>query len=362
MTKISSKNKPSAIIALSGGVDSAVSALLLQQQGYRIKAVYMQNWQDSSNGDCPHPQDLQDAKLIASKLNIELQIVNFSEQYWQLVFQHFLDEYALGRTPNPDILCNNNIKFGLLREHVQAEGYQYLATGHYAKLSNAETPELFESKDSNKDQTYFLSGLSQTQLCNTIFPLADLKKNQVREIARRAGLANHAKKDSTGICFIGERRFQKFLSEYLLAKPGDIITESGRIIGSHPGSFYYTLGQRQGLNIGGHAEYPAGPWFVVDKDINNNQLIVSQNPKHPKLWQQELSCTTINWISQTVPILPWKCLARIRHRQKLQDCIVTQDAKGCYKVTFEQAQRAICPGQYVALYLDGRCYGSGVIN
>lgn len=351
---------------MSGGVDSSVAALLLKEQGYRVHGIFMQNWTpDKHDPYCTYQEDVHDAKAVAKLLDIPFSIINFSHEYWQRVFKHFLDEYSLGRTPNPDILCNKEIKFRAFLDYALSNGADFIATGHYArKECEDEKYHLLKAKDQHKDQSYFLHTLNQEQLKHSIFPLGDLDKSEVRNIAKKAGFLNHAKKDSTGICFIGERKFKNFLNEYLLAKPGDIIDTKNSILGKHNGLMFYTLGQRQGLGIGGKKNAEESPWYVIKKDIENNILVVDQNHEHPWLMAKQLKCDHLNWIANN-PLAHKEnlsCTAKIRYRQEDQACLVKKIADDLYQVEFEQSQRAITPGQSVVFYSKEICLGGGIIN
>lgn len=358
-----SKIKEHIIVGMSGGVDSSVTAALLCEQGYRVTGLFMRNW-DSDDKDpfCTATQDLTDARTVCDKLGIPLKTVNFAQEYWDRVFRHFLDEYAAGRTPNPDILCNKEIKFRAFLNHALDLGADAIATGHYARIHSADHYQLLRGVDTNKDQSYFLYTLDQAQLKHSRFPLGELTKPEVRAIAERYGFCNHAKKDSTGICFIGERKFQAFLGEYLLAQPGAIETDEGKIIGQHTGLMFYTLGQRQGLGIGGLHDFNEAPWYVVSKDISRNVLIVAQQHDHPLLLQDALICENIHWIEEALPTLALECTAKIRYRSADQRCVIEASSEGHYQVSFEQPQRAITPGQSVVFYQDERCLGGGVIQ
>lgn len=348
---------------MSGGVDSSVAALLLQQQGYDVHGVYMQNWQEyDDNSHCSTNQDLTDATAVCKSLNIPLNTVNFSEEYWNKVFQYFLDEYAAGRTPNPDILCNKEIKFKAFLDYAKTQGAEYIATGHYARCrKNNNQYELLKGLDQNKDQSYFLYTLQQEQLQHSLFPIGELTKPHVREIAKEAGFLNHGKKDSTGICFIGERKFKSFLSEYLLTKPGNIETTDGKIIGKHDGLMFYTLGQRQGIGIGGRKDADTIPWYVVAKDLKRNVLIVGQGHDHSALLSLTLTCNQLHWVSSNTPMLSLQCSAKVRYRQTEQTCQITTLNKDLLKVTFTEPQWAITPGQSVVFYQDEVCLGGGII-
>jgi tRNA-uridine 2-sulfurtransferase len=352
------------IVGISGGVDSAVALLLLKNQGHDVSAVFMQNWQAEKNDAfCTADQDLIDAKSVCEKLRVPLHTVNFTKEYWNKVFQYFLDEYSKGHTPNPDVMCNKEIKFKAFLEYAESLGADYIATGHYARIQKGNSLfHLLKGLDENKDQSYFLYTLSQNQLKRSLFPIGHLKKTEVRKIAAENGLSNYAKKDSTGICFIGERNFKKFLSEYLLAKPGDIVDTEGKIMGKHDGIMFYTLGQRKGLGIGGQKNTLEAPWYVVAKDIKNNQVIVSQDHNHSLLLTKALTCDEIHWILGNEPSFPLSCTAKIRYRQKDQECVVNKIAPQKYEITFKEAQWAATPGQSLVFYQDDECLGGGTIK
>lgn len=357
--------KKKVIIGLSGGVDSSVAAYLLLQEGYQVEGLFMKNWeQDDNDTYCASAQDLQDAEDVCNQLGIKLHTVNFAKQYWDKVFTHFLDEYAKGRTPNPDVLCNKEIKFNAFLEHALNLGANYIATGHYAKIIKKDNIfGLYKAKDRNKDQTYFLHAMDRSALSKTLFPIANYLKSDIRKIARELNLTVQTKKDSTGICFIGERRFKNFLSEFLLAKPGNIESTSGLILGKHDGLMFYTLGQRQGLNIGGTKNSIDAPWYVVDKDIANNTLIVAQGQNHPMLYSKGLVCDQIHWlINEENLTLPLTCYAKTRYRQEEQACIISPQEKGKHYVMFSEPQRAITPGQYIVFYSQNQCLGGAVID
>lgn len=351
------------VVGLSGGVDSSVAAMLLKNQGHDVIGVFMQNWEaEKDDPYCSAEQDLTDARSVADKLNIPLKTVNFAKEYWDRVFQHFLDEYSVGRTPNPDILCNKEIKFKAFLDYALSLGADAIATGHYVRKSFYDGKyQLLKGLDPEKDQSYFLYTLKQQQLQYALFPIGNLHKTEVRQLAEKAGFINHNKKDSTGICFIGERRFNEFLKEYLLAKPGDIKTTKGEVIAKHQGLMYYTLGQRQGLGIGGLHDYPEMPWYVVDKDIQHNILIVAQEHDHPALMKDQLICSSIDWVSERLPDFPLQCSAKIRYRHKDVPCVVSEIDSGNLRVRFDDPQRAITPGQSVVFYLGDVCLGGGVI-
>lgn len=356
------------VVGISGGVDSAVAALLLKEQGFQIEAAFMKNWEaEHDDPYCSFDQDLADARAVCDLLHIPLHTINFSAEYWQRVFQYMLDEYAAGRTPNPDVMCNKEIKFKQFLDYAKNElQTDLIATGHYARRittteTSAITQKLLKGVDQEKDQSYFLYTLNQYQLAHAVFPIGDLKKNQVREIARQANLPNFAKKDSTGVCFIGERKFKDFLSEYLLAKPGNIVTTNGTILGKHDGLMFYTLGQRQGLKIGGQKHANEAPWYVVNKNIKNNQLIVAQEHAHPLLLSRTLHCNQMHWITGKEPVFPLICSAKIRYRQQDQACAISKLDESTYRVEFAIQQRAITPGQSVVFYSGEECLGGGII-
>ncbi|NVZ10381.1 tRNA 2-thiouridine(34) synthase MnmA [Allochromatium humboldtianum] len=353
------------IVGLSGGVDSAIAAHRLLEQGYAVEALFMKNWEeDDAEGYCAAAEDLADARAVAERLGIRLHTVNFSAEYWDRVFEYFLREYQALRTPNPDVLCNREIKFAAFLDHALGLGAEAIATGHYARVvADAQGGyHLHRAVDADKDQTYFLHLLDQEQLSRALFPLADLTKGEVRALARRLGLANAAKKDSTGICFIGERRFSDFLARYLPREPGPIETPEGVRLGEHHGLAYYTLGQRQGLGIGGVSQGREAPWYVAVKDSANNRLIVVQDSRHPLLMSTGLEALQPHWISGRAPETPFRCLARLRHRQALQACeLVEIGADGC-RVRFDEPQRAVTPGQSVVFYQGTECLGGAVIE
>jgi tRNA-specific 2-thiouridylase len=350
------------IVGLSGGVDSSVAAMQLKQQGWHVTGLFMKNWEeDDDEAYCAAREDLADAQAVADRLDIELRTVNFATEYWDRVFAHFLDEYRAGRTPNPDVLCNREIKFRAFLDYALALGADHIATGHYAAIGRDGTRFTLErARDEAKDQTYFLYMLGQRALQHSLFPLASLSKTEVRALAERAGLRTAKKKDSTGICFIGERRFSDFLSRYLPAQPGDILSSDGRRLGQHQGLMHYTLGQRQGLGIGGQAGAPDEPWFVVDKDLQANTLIVAQGHDHPLLLRDTLVADALHWVSGEPPGADARLTARCRHRQPLQPCTIELEDNRLY-VRFEAPQRALTPGQSVVLYDGAVCLGGGTI-
>ncbi|MFW2373211.1 MAG: tRNA 2-thiouridine(34) synthase MnmA [Gammaproteobacteria bacterium] len=357
-------NNKRVIVGMSGGVDSSVAALKLIQQGYEVEALFMKNWEQDDDDDyCAAAVDLDDAQQVSDQLGIKLHSVNFSDQYWDRVFQHFLDEYGAGRTPNPDILCNREIKFKAFLDYALQLGADYIATGHYVRgLIQDGQYQLCKGLDPNKDQSYFLYTLGQNQLKHSLFPIGEMEKTQVRKLAEQAGFINHGKKDSTGICFIGERKFKDFLQQYLPAQPGDIKTDKGQTIGQHHGLMYYTLGQRKGLGIGGVKGSQEDAWYSLAKDLDNNVLIVGQGKNHPMLLHNHLTASQLHWISGRPPELPFSCHAKVRYRQPDQACEIISQDTGQLRVKFNQAQRAITPGQSIVFYDHDICLGGGVID
>jgi tRNA-uridine 2-sulfurtransferase len=348
------------IVGLSGGVDSAVAALRLLEQGHRVEGLFMKNWDDDDDAEyCAAAEDLEEARRVADTLEIPLHKVNFAREYWDRVFSHFLDEYRAGRTPNPDILCNREIKFRAFLDYALELGADAIATGHYARIGPG--PSLLKGVDPGKDQSYFLHALDRSQLAASRFPLGELHKTEVREIARRARLPNHQRKDSTGICFIGERRFRDFLSRYLPAQPGDIVTPGGEVIGRHQGLMYYTLGQRQGLGIGGRTDASEAPWYVAEKRLDSNELVVVQGADHALLLSTSLHASTMHWIAGQAPAERFRAKAKVRYRQTDQDCSVSVEGRGV-RVHFDGPQRAVTPGQSLVLYRGDECLGGGVID
>ena len=356
------------IVGMSGDVDSSVSALLLQQQGYQVEGLFMKNWEEDDGSEyCTAMTDLADAQAVCDKLGIHLHKANFAAEYWDNVFEHFLHEYKNGRTPNPDILCNKEIKFKAFLDYAFTLGSDYIAMGHYCRRVDRDGHSyLVKGVDNSKDQTYFLHAVSEQQIARTLFPVGDLEKTEVRRIAEEHGLITHNKKDSTGICFIGERRFKDFLQQYLPAQPGVIETEDGKVIGEHSGLMYHTIGQRQGLGIGGLKNADEAPWYVLDKDLERNVLIAGQGKDHPLLFSDSLTCSHIDWVSGKAPQMPCQLKAKVRYRQQDQDCTLTREASGDYRVIFDQPQRAVTPGQSVVFYDDlygeNVCLGGGVIE
>jgi tRNA-specific 2-thiouridylase len=356
-------NARKVIVGLSGGVDSSVAALRLQQQGWAVEGLFMKNWEEDDDAAyCSAAADLADARAVAERLDIRLHTVNFSTEYWDRVFTYFLDEYRAGRTPNPDVVCNREIKFRAFLDHARGLGADRIATGHYAGVQCEDGRcRLLRATDENKDQTYFLYMLGQHALRHSLFPLFDIDKPTVRAVAAQAGFPNHEKKDSTGICFIGERRFRDFLSRYLPACPGEIQTNDGHTIGRHQGLMFYTLGQRHGLRIGGVADAPDEPWYVVGKSLEDNRLIVAQGHDNPLLYRGQLTASQLHWVDGRPPDGSLRCMARCRHRQPLQECTATI-AGNRLLVDFDRPQRAITPGQSVVLYDRDVCLGGGIID
>jgi len=350
------------IVGMSGGVDSSVAALLLKQQGHEVSGLFMKNWEDYPDGECPAIQDSQDAMDVCDEIGIEMDGVNFANEYWERVFAYFLEEYQAGRTPNPDVLCNKEIKFKAFLDYAIEHGADKIATGHYAKVTFRDGYyRLLKATDQNKDQTYFLYTLGQPQLSRTLFPLGDIPKPEVRRIAGENNFINAGKKDSTGICFIGERKFKAFLSQYLPAQPGEMRTPEGELLGKHDGLMYYTLGQRQGLGIGGRKDSSGEPWFVVGKDLKNNLLLVAQG-EHNMLYSDTLEASKLHWITGIAPNAPFRCAAKTRYRQPDQACTITWlEGERC-KVVFDEPLRAVTPGQSVVFYGDEECLGGGVID
>jgi tRNA-uridine 2-sulfurtransferase len=356
-------SKQRVVVGMSGGVDSSVTALLLKQQGYDVVGLFMKNWEDDDNDEyCSTREDLIDAAAAADVIGIDFEAVNFSAEYKDRVFATFLAEYQAGRTPNPDVLCNAEIKFKAFLDHAIKLGAERIATGHYAGVrENNGTYELLRGADTGKDQSYFLHRLNQAQLSRTLFPLADLTKPRVREIARENQLPNHAKKDSTGICFIGERPFREFLSRYLPREPGVMRTPEGKTIGQHEGLMYYTIGQRQGLGVGGTRDGTTEPWYVADKDMARNELIVVQGHDHPALLKPALHAADTSWVSGHAPTQKHYG-AKTRYRQTDAACEIKYSDKCAFDLSFEQAQWAVTPGQSAVLYDGEVCLGGGIIT
>lgn len=356
------KNKH-VIVGMSGGVDSSVAAYLLKQQGFTVTGLFMKNWEDDDTDEyCSSRQDFLDAVSVADILDISIEAVNFSTEYKDRVFANFLQEYKAGRTPNPDVLCNAEIKFKAFLDHAYQLGADYIATGHYAQVRKFDGVfQLLKGEDGTKDQSYFLYRLNQQQLTNTLFPIGHLYKREVRQIAHDLKLPNSAKKDSTGICFIGERPFREFLNRYLPHEPGEIQTPEGKVVGEHIGLMYYTIGQRQGLGIGGTRNGGDEPWFVCEKKMNENVLVAVQGHNHPSLLQPSLKAIDLSWISGKRPHCNWVYAAKTRYRQKDAPCTIASFEDNRCQVDFAQDQWAVTPGQSVVLYESNVCLGGGII-
>lgn len=354
--------KKTVVVGMSGGVDSSVAALLLKEQGYRVIGLFMKNWEEQDeNGVCTSEEDYQDVVRVCGLLDIPYFTVNFAAQYMERVFDYFLKEYAAGRTPNPDVLCNREIKFGPFKEYAKELGADLIATGHYCGISHeGNIHRLLKAKDTNKDQTYFLNQLTQEQLEGVLFPLAELSKSEVRALAEKHNLATAKKKDSTGICFIGERNFKKFLKEYLPAKRGKILSLDGEEVGEHEGIMYYTLGQRRGLELGGR-QGEDGRWFVVKKDVEKNILYVSHGDESP-LYSSECTVEGFNFIPYPPKEREFKCKAKFRYRQSEQGVTITRTGENSLLIKFDEPQRAVTEGQFAVLYDDTQCLGGGVIT
>ncbi len=350
------------VVGMSGGVDSSVTAALLKEQGYNVIGLFMHNWEeDDEDGCCTAVSDYEDVKRVCNKLDIPYYSVNFAKEYRERVFSYFLAEYSAGRTPNPDVLCNREIKFGPFLEYALKLGADYVATGHYCDIEHKNGVHyLLKAADQNKDQTYFLNQLNQSQLERVLFPLGKLQKPEVRRIANKYGFSTADKKDSTGICFIGERKFREFLKNFIPAKAGKIVDLEGNVVGEHEGVMYYTLGQRRGLNLGGISGTNGGRWFVVDKDVKKNLLIVSHGDETP-LYSVSLEASTINWIPNVPTEKTFECYAKFRYRQPEQKVKVTI-LNNLVKVDFFEPQRAVTPGQFVVFYNNNMCLGGGIIE
>ncbi|WP_448757209.1 tRNA 2-thiouridine(34) synthase MnmA [Aggregatibacter sp.] len=353
------------ICGMSGGVDSSVSAFILQQQGYQVEGLFMKNWEEDDDTDyCTAAADLADAQAVCDKLGIKLHKINFAAEYWDNVFEHFLSEYKAGRTPNPDILCNKEIKFKAFLEYAAEDlGANYIATGHYVRRrGNDENAQLLRGLDANKDQSYFLYTLSSKQVGQSLFPVGDIEKPIVRAIAEDLGLITAKKKDSTGICFIGERKFKDFLARYLPAQPGNIRTVEGDVIGRHDGLMYHTLGQRKGLGIGGVKGASEEAWYVVEKDLVNNELIVAQGHDHSALLSTGLIAQQLHWVDRQPIREPLRCTVKTRYRQTDVPCVIEPIDDESIKVIFDEPQIAVTPGQSAVFYLDEVCLGGGIIE
>ncbi len=361
--RIAGVNSPDRVVlGISGGVDSAVAAALLKDEGLDVHALFMRNWEEDDDAYCTAAADLQDARRTCDELGIPLHTVSFAEEYRERVFRHFLDELAAGRTPNPDVACNREIKFGVCFEHAERLGARWFATGHYARTATQDgRASLLRAADAGKDQTYFLHTVPGPLLSRTLFPIGGLAKSEVRRIARERALPVHDKRDSTGICFVGERPFAEFLANYLPARPGDIETPEGRRLGRHRGLMYYTLGQRQGIEIGGVRGAAEAPWYVAAKDLERNVLVVVQDHDHPLLVSLEFDTGPAHWIAGSPPSRRFACTVKTRYRQADQDCIVEIAGDGACLVTTRQPQRAVTPGQSAVFYQGDQCLGGAVI-
>ncbi len=351
------------IVGMSGGVDSSVTAKLLLDEGYDVQGLFMKNWEEDDGTEyCTAIEDLADAQAVCDVLGIQLHQANFAAEYWDNVFDHFIDEYRAGRTPNPDILCNREIKFNVFKQYAEVLGAEYIATGHYARLAHSEHgSRLLKGLDPNKDQSYFLQSVTSDQFANCLFPIGELEKPAVRQIAEAAGLPTHSKKDSTGICFIGERRFKDFLNQYIPAQPGPIQTLTGDVVGEHAGVMFYTLGQRQGLGIGGVKDSKEAPWYVVRKDVPGNIVYVAQGHDHPAMLSTALYCNKIAWVDGQGPELPAELAVKTRYRQPDQACTLSATPEG-YEARFAVPQRAVTPGQWACFYDGDVCLGGGIIE
>ncbi|WP_445374985.1 tRNA 2-thiouridine(34) synthase MnmA [Photorhabdus tasmaniensis] len=362
---MSDNSQKKVIVGMSGGVDSSVSAYLLQQQGYQVAGLFMKNWEEDDDEEyCSAATDLADAQSVCNKLGIELHTVNFAAEYWDNVFEHFLSEYKAGRTPNPDILCNKEIKFKAFLEFAAEDlAANYIATGHYVRRKDINgKSQLLRGLDNNKDQSYFLYTLSHQQIAQSLFPIGELEKPEVRRIAEKIGLVTAKKKDSTGICFIGERKFRDFLGRYLPAKPGPMMTVDGETLGEHQGLMYHTLGQRKGLGIGGTKEGSEEPWYVIDKDVQNNILIVAQGHEHPRMMSAGLIAQQLHWIDRQPLTEEIRCVVKTRYRQQDIPCTVTPINEDKIEVRFANPVAAVTPGQSAVFYQGEICLGGGVIE
>ena len=353
-----SKKKYRIVVGLSGGVDSSIAAWVLRKQGHEVIGIFMKNWEDDTD-ECSTREDFLDAASVADLLDIEMEVVNFSKEYKQKVFDSFLQEYKAGRTPNPDVFCNTEIKFSSFLDHALNLGADYMATGHYGCIEKRNGHYfLIKGQDGTKDQTYFLHRLSQKQLSKSLFPIGKMYKSDVRELARKIGLPNYAKKDSTGLCFIGERPFRQFLGKYLPDDPGEIYNEKGEFMGNHRGLMYYTIGQRQGIGIGGSGK----PWYVMKKDLTKNHLIVVQGHNHAGLLSDSLVAKDASWVSGVKPRTQWVYTAKTRYRQECSPCTIEMINEEYFTLKFAEPQWAMTPGQSVVIYESNVCLGGGIID
>ncbi|PHS17608.1 MAG: tRNA 2-thiouridine(34) synthase MnmA [Kangiella sp.] len=357
-------SKTTVVVGMSGGVDSSVAAYLLKQQGYNVIGVFMKNWEEDDTDEyCAAAEDMADAKSIADKLEIPFKTINFAAEYWDRVFEYFLEEYRDGRTPNPDIMCNKEIKFKAFLDYALVLGAKFIATGHYVRVERVGNQSLMlRGIDGNKDQSYFLYTLDQSQLARSMFPVGELEKPEVRRIAEEQGFITANKKDSTGICFIGERKFKDFLEEYIPAQPGDIENDNGEVIGRHSGLMYHTLGQRKGIGIGGLQNASDEPWYVVEKNLKRNVLIVGQGHEHPKMLSDGLITSRLHWVQPDHVEDEFSCTAKSRYRQQDFECRVKRIDKENWQVKFREKQRAITPGQSIVFYNHETCLGGGIID
>ncbi|AXF75486.1 tRNA 2-thiouridine(34) synthase MnmA [Erwinia tracheiphila] len=360
-----SSSQKKVIVGMSGGVDSSVSAWLLQQQGYQVEGLFMKNWEEDDGEEyCTAAEDLADAQTVCDTLGIVLHTINFAAEYWDNVFEHFLQEYKAGRTPNPDILCNKEIKFKAFLEFaVEDLNADFIATGHYVRREDIDgKSRLLRGLDANKDQSYFLYTLDHQQIARSLFPLGEVAKPEVRRLAEQLELVTAKKKDSTGICFIGERKFRDFLGRYLPAQPGAIISVEGEVIGEHQGLMYHTLGQRKGLGIGGIREGCEEPWYVVDKNVEKNQLVVAQGHDHPRLMSVGLIAQQLDWVDRDVLSQPMRCTVKTRYRQEDIPCLLTLVSNDRLEVRFDEPVAAVTPGQSAVFYQGDICLGGGIIE
>lgn len=358
------KSQIKVVVGMSGGVDSSVAAYLLKQQGYQVTGVFMKNWEEDDTDEyCAAAEDMADASSVAEKLDIPFKTINFAAEYWDRVFEYFLQEYKAGRTPNPDIMCNKEIKFKAFLDYARILGADFIATGHYARVSHSENgSKMLRGVDGNKDQTYFLYTLQQEQLNATLFPVGELEKSEVRRIAEEQGFVTANKKDSTGICFIGERKFKDFLQQYIPAQPGDIEDDQGNVLGKHSGLMYHTLGQRKGIGIGGLPNASEEPWYTLAKDMSRNVLIIGQGHDHPLLMSKGLLASQLHWVEPDKMQKKFKCSAKSRYRQTDFNCEVVSLGNGNWQVNFDSNQRAVTPGQSVVFYDGDNCLGGGIID